>query len=423
MWRADSPPCCGSGRDERHDVNDAESRPMIRHWDFFLSCLLAFTAGHIVNYSVIIYAQDVLHSDLLSGIGFGLCFGPPLLLGWYAGVLCDRHAPTRIIHAAQALFVAAALALAIGDRYVADATARTPFLLLAALFAGIGWSFVAPARMTALGQIVGTAALRRASLVFNLLVMLGFGLGPLAISICRVRAGWQGVFILAITLFVTGSALLLNVSTRATNRPHRPVREEILDGLRAVRANPLLTQFLVTAMFGYMLMGPMQVILPKLARSFLGLGELARGSFLGTLAPALIVGGVICMIVARRLPHGKLVFAASALSGSLFAAMGLVRTPAVAFVLLACVGVLGGIAISLIVTGIQENVDDAVRGRVLSMYTIISQVIPAASGLAAGVLTQALDAQRAVQVCGGVLVVAAVTNAFRMRTLRLYRGH
>ncbi|KIF81305.1 MFS transporter [Noviherbaspirillum autotrophicum] len=394
-----------------------------RHWAFFVSCLLAFTGGHIVNYSVIIYAQEVLRSDVLAGVGFGLCFGPPLLLGWYAGVLCDRLAPTRIIHGAQALFILAAVLMACGDRFIAEPAQRAPVFLIAALCAGIGWSFVAPARMTALGQIVEATALRRASLVFNLLVMLGFGLGPLAISVCRLQVGWQGVFALAIALFVIGSVLLFRVSTSVTGKPPRPVLRDILDGLRAVRSDPLLAQLLVTAMFGYMLMGPMQVILPKLTRTALGLGELARGAFLGTLAPALIAGGLICMLIARRLPHGKTVFAACALSGLLFAGMGGTTSPVVAFMLLALVGLLGGMAISLIVTAIQENVEEKVRGRILSMYTIISQVMPALSGLAAGALTHALDAQRAILISGAALALAALANAAFMPALRSYRGH
>ena len=120
-----------------------------RHGWFFLSCLDALTAGHMINYSVIIYAQEVIRSDLLSGIGFGLCFGPPLVLGWYAGVLCDRLAPGRLIQAAQALFVLAALLLWIADQRVAEVGARVPFLVLAATLAGVGWSFVSPARMAA----------------------------------------------------------------------------------------------------------------------------------------------------------------------------------------------------------------------------------------------------------------------------------
>ena len=109
---------------------------LLRHGWFYLSCLAAFTAGHMVNYSVIIYAQEVVGSDLLSGIGFGLCFGPPLVLGWYAGVLCDRLAPGRLIHGAQALFLVATLLLWLADSSMAQAGARVPLLVSAAALAG-----------------------------------------------------------------------------------------------------------------------------------------------------------------------------------------------------------------------------------------------------------------------------------------------
>jgi MFS family permease len=395
---------------------------MRRHWPFFLSCLLAFAAGHMINYSVIMYAQEVLHSDLLAGIGFGLCFGPPLLLGWYAGVLCDRHSPVRIIHAAQGVFVLATLVLLLADRLVADPAARVPLVLGAALLAGIGWSFAAPARMTTLGLIVGAEQLRQASLLFNLLVMLGFGLGPLAISLCRVLAGWSTVFGVAALLLVAGSMLLLGLQAQPSRKPHRPVRQEIAEALRAVRANPLIAQLLAAAVLGYTLVGPMQVLLPKIARTGLGLSELGRGAFLGALAPSLIAGGLLCLPLARLLPHGKTILTALAGSGLLFAAMAQMQAPLAAVALLAGVGITGGIAISLIVAGIQENVDSAVRGRVLSMYTIASQVVPAASGVAAGVLAQALDVRRAALACALALAAAAVLAALGMRSLRRYRG-
>ncbi len=59
---------------------------------FYLSSLLAFTGGHMVNYAVILYLQEKIGSDLLSGIGFGLSFGSSIVFGWFAGVLCDRIA-------------------------------------------------------------------------------------------------------------------------------------------------------------------------------------------------------------------------------------------------------------------------------------------------------------------------------------------
>ena len=295
---------------------------LLRHRWFYLSCLAAFTAGHMVNYSVIIYAQEVIGSDLLSGIGFGLCFGPPIVLGWYAGVLCDRLAPGRLIQAAQALFMLAAALLWLADAQVADAAARVPMLVAAAALAGVGWSFVSPARMAALGQIASSEEIRPASVIFNLLVMLGFGLGPLLIAIARSRAGWPGVFGAALTLFAIASVTLLAVRTRASDRVHEPVATEIRQGLAAVRANPLLLQLMVAAMAGYLAMGPMTVLLPKLAATRLGLAELQRGYFLGTLALSLIAGGIVALLLARRAHQGRSILAGTVLAGLLLSALG-----------------------------------------------------------------------------------------------------
>ncbi|MCO5125239.1 MAG: MFS transporter [Rhizobacter sp.] len=394
----------------------------LRYGRFYLSCLLAFTAGHMVNYSVIMYAQDVIGSDLLSGIGFGLCFGPPLVLGWYAGVLCDRLAPGRLIHAAQALFVLAALLLWAGHAWLPDASARVPTLVVAAALAGAGWSFVAPARMATLGQIASVADLKPASVLFNLLVMLGFGLGPVMIALARRGFGWPGVFLGAAALFVLSSVALLGVRTRGSDRVHQPVPVEIREGVSAVAAKPLLLQLMIAAMAGYLAMGPMSVLLPKLASTRLALDELGRGAFLGTLALSLIVGGLVALVTARRVHNGRLVFGATIVAGLALATLGSVSTVGTAVALLCTVGIAGGLALSLIVAGIQAQAEEATRGRVVSMYTIISQVVPAASGVAAGALTQAFGVGAALQVCGSVLVVAMLVNASWMKALRRHRG-
>jgi len=392
---------------------------LLRHRWFYLSCLAAFTAGHMINYAVIIYAQEVVRSDLLSGIGFGLCFGPPIVLGWYAGVLCDRLAPGRVIQAAQAVFVLAAGLLWLADQ---SAAMRVPLLLAAAALAGAGWSFVAPARMATLGQIASAAELKPASVIFNLLVMLGFGLGPVAIAVMRRHFGWPGVFAGAALLFALASVMLLGVTTRRSERAHQPVVDDIREGLVAVKSNPLLLQLMVAAMAGFLAMGPMTVLLPKLAATQLGLGELQRGWFLGTLALSLIVGGVLALISSRRMHHGHAIFAATTLAGLALAALGAVHDTRVAVALLCAVGTSGGLALSLVVAGIQAHAADEVRGRVVSMYTIISQVVPAASGVAAGALVQGFGVGVALQVCGAVLVAAMAFNLSWMVALRRHGG-
>ncbi|MBI5256759.1 MAG: MFS transporter [Burkholderiales bacterium] len=392
------------------------------HGWFFASCLAAFSAGHMVNYAVILYAQEVIGSDLLSGVGFGLCFGPPIVLGWYAGVLCDRLAPGRLIHAAQALFLAAALLLWAADRWLPAPAARVPLLVLAAALTGGAWSFASPARMAALGQITSEQALKPASVLFNLLVMLGFGLGPVLIALARRALGWPGVFGTVAGLLVFASLALLAVRTHPNPRAHVPVLDEVREGLATVAARPLLRQLMIAAMLGYLAMGPMSVLLPKLAATRLGLSELQRGAFLGTLALSLIAGGLVALVLTRRVHHGRAVFMATVGAGLALAGLGVVQGAAAAVLLLCGVGTAGGLALSLIVANIQAQAPQAQRGRVLSMYTVISQVVPAMSGVAAGGLVQAFGVGVALHACGGVLALGMALAAWRMAALRGHRG-
>ena len=223
-------------------------------------------------------------------------------------------------------------------------------------------------------------------------------------------------------LFVLSSIALLAVRTRPSDRVHAPVLHEIRDGVRSVAARPLLMQLMVAAMAGYLAMGPMTVLLPKLAATQLALGELQRGWFLGTLALSLIAGGLLALALARRVHHGHAIFVATTLAGLCLAALGAAHSAALAVALLCAVGMAGGMALSLIVAGIQAQAPEAQRGRVVSMYTIISQVVPAASGVAAGALVQAFGVAVALHVCGATLAGAMLLNAIWMTALRGNRG-
>lgn len=389
---------------------------MIFHYGkFFLSCLLAFTAGHITNYSVIMYCQDVLQSNLLSGLGFGLCFGPPIIFGWIAGVQCDRRPPTQIIHFASSIFL---LSCFVFIATVSGVFPQVAGILSAAFLAGLGWSFVSPARMAALPQIVAARDLKKASLIFNVLVMLGFGLGPILISICRSRWGWAGVFTVDMIFFALSSLLLIGYKTKASSTHKTSVMKSVREGLQAVRQKPLIRDLLLSAVFGFMLMGPIQVILPKLSNQVLHLSELERGSFLGALAPSFILGGVLCMVLIRKVANGVLIFTSVFLAGIAFMSFSILSNVQSAVVVLVFVGTLGGIAMSTISTVLQENVSENVRGRVLAMYTIASQVMPAISGVIAGLMVHFFGVVTACIVCGAILSVSVIVNALWMKSLR-----
>lgn len=384
---------------------------------FYLSCLLAFTGGHLVNYNVILYLQEKVGSDLLSGIGFGLSFGTSIVFGWFAGVLCDRISPTRVIHAAQGLFLLCLAGLWWTDAG-ASAETRVAWTLFSAFLGGLAWSFVGPARLATLGQIAPPAKLRPATIMFNLQVLIGFGLAPVVIGVVRSQTGWPAVFATGMGLFVASSLLLLGTRTKGSDCARQGVFMELREGFAAVGANPLLAQLMLAAIIAYAMTGPMQIILPKLAREVLGLSEVQRGGYLGLMAFALIVGGVSALFLGKRLHHGAAIFGGTVLASLLFGSLSLWTSATVSAAVLGSMGMLGGMVISFVVAGIQGQAPEAMRGRIMSIYSIISQVIPASSGVVAGVLVRNTGIADALMIFGVGLACIALLGAALMPQLR-----
>jgi len=387
-------------------------------WDlirFFVACLAGFLAGHLTNYTVILYAQDVWGRDALAGAGFALCFGVPLLLGWPAGAWCDQHSPQRIAQIAHGAFLAALLWLVAASR---SEHWGVTFYLLGATCAGIGWALLAPARMALLGRLAGERQARLAVL-FNALVMLGFGLAPLLLALARTQGGWPAVQVSGLVLFTLASLLLLGLKVPALGGEGH-VLERIRQGFAYALGTPLLAQALLTAVLIYLAMGPIQVMLPRFAQQTLMLSEMGRGLFLGALALALLLGGALALPLARRFGQGHSLLVAAVLSGVALSLLGLQESLPGALLCLGANGMGAGLAVSLIVALLQHESEPALRGRLLSLYTVTSQVIPAAGGLGAGLLLELLPASTGLLFCGLGLTLLFILAALRLRALRNY---
>ncbi|MBK6907044.1 MAG: MFS transporter [Rhodocyclaceae bacterium] len=386
---------------------------------FLLSSLLAFLGGHMVNYTVILYLQERVGSDVLAGIGFGLSFGSSILFGWFAGVAADRLQPARLIHVAHLLFMICLSGLYWAETSATDSQ-RIPATLVSAFFGGLGWSFFGPARLATLGQIADPARLKPMTILYNLQVLIGFGLAPLVIGLVRSHGNWTEVIVVAMSCYVVSSLLL--ATTRTAKRPAhietKGILAEIGEGFSAVGANRLLLQLMCAAIIGFAMTGPLQILLPRLAKEVLGLNEAQRGAFLGLMAIALILGGILALPLSKRVHHGKTIFIGLVVGGLVFASLSVWRNPVTASLALVGVGMAGGFVISLVVAGIQHQAPELLRGRIMSMYSIVSQVIPAASGVIAGIVLKSAGVVNAVWLEGLALVALAIIGALLMPTLR-----
>lgn len=79
-----------------------------------------------------------------------------------------------------------------------------------------------------------------------------------------------------------------------------------------------------------------------------------------------------------------------------------------------------GASISLIVAILQSEVTTEYRGRLVSLYTITSQVVPAVSGLLSGLLLVKVPITTAVITAGATITLIVVLSTIRLDTLRNY---
>lgn len=383
---------------------------------FLAASFFGFLAGHLTNYSVILYAQDVWNADALAGLGFGLCFGVPLILGWFAGAWCDSYSPQKLAQAAHLSFLVSLGLLNLSSRIEGELSIVV--YLLGATFAGMGWSVLAPARMSLLGRLAGERQVKLA-VVFNILVMLGFGAAPPILAFCRKINSWEMVHQTGATLFLIAMILLIGIQTEGLGKSSS-AWDRILRGVSYAKNHPLLKQTLLFSIVIYCSMGPVQVMMPRFAKGVLELGELERGFFLGALALALLVGGGVSLKLAKIIGYGKMILLAGLFCGLGFFGIGFSTIVWVSVLFLLFSGFGAGASISLIVAILQSEVTTEYRGRLVSLYTITSQVVPAVSGLLSGLLLVKVPIATAVITAGATITLIVILSTIRLDTLRNY---
>ncbi|WP_283786299.1 MFS transporter [Bermanella sp. WJH001] len=373
---------------------------------FYTSCFFAFVAGHMVNYTAILYGLEKFDSSLLAGLAYGFCFGPPILFGWIAGAYIDRYSPKRVLLIAQNFFILGALGMLCVMIY--EPIYSVLLFLLSCFFVGVGWAFVAPARLSSMGSYVTGDQLTQATITFNLLIMLGFGLAPIIITQIQLWYNWQGVAVLCILMFTISSLLLLNAPNHHRRISHEKLKQEWLECFDELRKIPVVPQLLFAAIIGYLMMGPMQVILPQIAESQLGLNPQEKGQYLGLIALSLILGGVAAMKLKSHVPIGRTILLLLLMCGVSLILIGAISNVWVSCFVLIMGTTFAGVVVSFIVAGLQHFTPVFIRGRVMSIYTIISQVVSAMAGVLAGAIAQGLSVPLSLFIIGALFVVATV---------------
>ncbi|MFT5538685.1 MAG: MFS family permease [Alphaproteobacteria bacterium] len=329
---------------------------------------------------------ELTHSPTWLGIiAFADVF-PNVVIAPLAGALADRvnrlHA-MRLLISLSAILMTAIAVLVLND-------AITKELLLAlVLINGMVMAFYSPVRLSIVPALVDRALLTSAISISSLTFNIGRVGGPALAGLIILHWGVGHAFVftaIADVLFIVALYMIHLVSTGEKRAPRslRHIPAEIMDGFHYARKHPGIGPLLVIMMASTVLLRPFNDLFAGFADDVFGRGAIG----LAWLTSMLGVGAFTASVSLTRRSG------INGLTGLMVASMlvfsiALIGFTATNIFWFACVcTVIAGFAMTSIgvteQTLLQASVDGDMRGRVLSLYTLIGRGFPSIGALVMG---------------------------------------
>jgi MFS family permease len=355
---------------------------------------------------------------LLGVIGFS-SQAPSFLMAPIAGALADRWSRYYMVLLAQTLLMLQAGVLA---ALVLTGVVQVWHLITLSVLLGLFSGFDVPARQALLVRLVqGTEDLPNAIALNSSLFNGGRLIGP---AIAGVLIGWVGegpVFLLNALTYLAVLTSLLALRLHRQKRPPPPpgsMFSSMIEGFRyGLGFAPIRTVLVVLGLVS--LVGiPYAVMLPVFARDVLGgdartLGVLTSSAGLGALLGTFYLASRSSI---RGL--GRVIATACGVFGAGLIAFSFSRHVWLSSVLLLITGFGVVVTSAGINTFLQTLVDEEMRGRVMSLFTMSFVGMSPLGSLLAGWLSVRIGAPAAIGLGGAICIVVAAWFATRIPALR-----
>jgi MFS family permease len=387
----------------------------LRHRDFavpMMSALVHMLAMQMGTVAFGYLAYELTGSATALGL-IGLAWGLPMLtLSLVGGVVADRFPRRTILMLTQGTIGVSAL-IAFG--LMATGQLELWHLFAVALLQGCAFAFNMPTRQAFIADVVGREDLANAVALNNANMNLMRVLGPAlaGLLIASPQIGAAGVFGLmaACYVFVVATIFRIRGGRVRTGTAKGTGVEQLLEGLRYIRATPSLILLLALGVVPMLLGMHYQMLMPVFALGLLeagpeGLGLLSMAAGIGALA------GSVALAASGNFPGKARV---QVLLGVAFGvgllAFALAPSLPLAMAALVVVGASSASYQALNNTLVMEATPPAFYGRVMSVYMMIWSLQPLAT-MPTARLADLIGAQPTVAGSGVLLALVVAFVAF-----------
>jgi predicted MFS family arabinose efflux permease len=371
---------------------------------FFSAQFLALTGSWMQTVAQSWLVLTLTNSPFRLGLLGALQFAPVLFLSVFAGAVADRFDKRHILIGTQITLACQALAL---GTLAWTGYAEYWHVCALGLVVGFASAIDMPARQSYVADIVGRGDLVNAvalnSAAFNAARIVGPAVAGVMIGHFGVVPGF---FANAVGfVFVIGSLMSMTTKGKRAGRPLTGVLDDIGEGIRYALATPRIRVILGLLFIVSMCVFNFTVYVPLLARDVLGLGAQGFGFLMAALGVGAVAGALTLGASARE-PSVGLLFGEAALAcGGLFL-MSTVRHVPVAAGLLFLIGYFGIMLVASCNTALQLAAPDELRGRVMSLYTLIWGGVFPIGAFMVGTISEAWSVSMAFAVMGSIALLA-----------------
>lgn len=345
---------------------------------------------------------------------------PNIALMLPGGVIADRLDRRATLVYANLLRTLASFALAFA--VWTEAIQPWQLVLLVVVISG-GTALNLPARQSLGPELVGPRLVSNAVALYAVSFNTSRVLGPAIAGGLIVVVGLTGCFVVATALLGLATLFTLLIGPDAKRDPvgpHRSVAENLLDGLRYVRDEPIVRGTIIVAALQNLFGMTWAQIMPVFADDVFEVGAGGLGALMTAAGIGATLGAAVSALARMGHQRGAIMFGTAlgfALSTIAFA---MVPWYGAALLALAVLGATSALSAVVTQTILNVALPDTFRGRVMSIY-MLTWNFPLIAALPAGWATDQIGAPTTVALSGALLLIAMVGTATTMAGLRRFR--
>ncbi|MGI8938473.1 MAG: MFS transporter [Iamia sp.] len=377
---------------------------------FFAGSLVSNAGNWFQNLAAAVVVYELTRSNTLVGLVSVVQFSATLVLSPWAGVAGDRFDRRHLLISAQlvSLVGAGSLAVAVAVLGVDGLGGPLPVFAATAVI-GIGYAISVPMIQALVPQLVRPrdldSAIALSSVTFNLARAIGPALAGALIGVAGVGAafGVNAATFLILALALTAIRPRPVEIDHATDDGDRSLR----GGLRWARADPVAIPILLATLALGWASDPVNTLSPAVADGF-GRSD----AFVGALVSAFGAGAAVTVLFVERL-RNRLGPRRATQLGLVLVAGGMVglgasphEIPALAALAVAGAGFL--IGVTSLNGAMQRRVPEALRGRVMALWSVALLGGRPFAALVDGGLADLTSTSTALLVAGVVPLAAAI---------------